>query len=141
MRTQASTLSVLLEGSKSIHMWVKVGKETCNVSVRFDQGDAATICGYPQQWILHDYHIEEFNSDSMLGKEYVEDIGYELEPGQVYIDEAIEIKILEAAIRGIRKQAKDPMFKDHATKEFRLKCIEACKRKIKALEEVSNEVA
>ncbi len=125
---KASTLSVLLQGSKSVHVWAKTGRHSMNLSVRFDQGPAATICGYPQNAVIWDYQVEQFNSDSPTGREYLDDCG-ELPKGQFYVSEEFEIEILKAVIRGIKRQATDPMFKDSATAEFREECIQDCERR------------
>lgn len=127
---KASTLSVLTNGSNSIHMWAKTGRHSMNVSVRFDQGVTATICGYPREAILWDYQVDQYDSESPTGREWMEEVGELPLKEQFYISEQDEIEICEAAIRGIQRQAKDKMFKNDATAEFRKECIEMLERKI-----------
>lgn len=135
---KAQTLSVLLDGSSSIHMYIAADAEnTTNVSVRFDQGDAATICGFPQAWLMHDQKVDEYDPSSPIGAEYIEEYGYSAhDQFEAYVSAECEIEILKAAIAGIRRQARDPMFKDRVTKAYRDACIAKCKLKIEALTEL-----
>lgn len=131
---KASTLSVLLTGSNSIHMYAKKGRESCNLSVRFDKGDEAMICGFPQDWLIHNVNVDYYDYESPMGR----DIELDFKDGEypqftTYISPDDEIDILRAAIRGIKRQAKDDMFKTHSTAEYRAECIAKLEKAIEAL--------
>jgi hypothetical protein len=145
-RIHADTLSVLTEGSTSIHCYLRIGAQqddmenSCNLSVRFDQGDAATICGYPQPWIVHDVPIDQFDSASIRGEEYMLDFLdlddlREQTPFTQYVSRETEIKLLNAVIKGIKRQAANDMFKDHASDQYRAECIGKLKLAIKRLKQ------
>lgn len=125
-------MSVLLTGSDSVSAYLRLGRQRedmenyANVRVRFDQGDAATVCGYPMAWGVWDVNVDYYDYDSPTYAEMEE-------KPEFYVDEEIEIKLLKACIRGIRRQCKDPMFIDSCSAEYREHCILKIKKRIEQL--------
>ena len=130
---RATTLSVLLDGSKSIMLGVKHEDEYVNLTLRFDKGEAALICGFPMEWGIHNITVDYYDHDSPMGLDF-EHMHEEDRPFKVYVSADDEIKILRAGIRGIERQAKDPMFRDSATTKFRQECIMKIRKAILELE-------
>lgn len=116
---KASTLSVILKGSDSVHCYLEVNGESCNVSLRFDRGQRAIICGYPQDWYVHDVEVEQYNCESPVGREAYECDA--LPSGAVYIDAVLEANILRKLKRCVSKQFMDPFWKDYSTPNARQK--------------------
>lgn len=136
------TMSVLLTNDKSVSCSIKIGKRIkndgsnyANLSVRFDQGPIATICGYPHAWLLHDQNVDYYDYDSPFGREVYldfEDGAYEGRFSH-YISPECEIEFLKGVLKGIQRQAKDPMFQDRCSREYRNKCISMIEAKIEEL--------
>lgn len=107
MRTyiKASTLSVLLTNSTSVLCYVKIGRESCNLTLRFDRGEDAVLCGYPKQWAVHDFEEDQIPE---------EELSFD-----VYVSAQTEKKILSKLLKSLEEQFLDPMFIDHCSNEYR----------------------
>ena len=123
MRVYANTISVLFTGANSINCYVRLGRKRedltnyANVTVRFDRGAKAEVCGYPQSWGVYDCNVEYYNYDSPTFEE--------LDGGdsEYYVDRETEVNILKGCMRGIIRQYSDPMFKDNCSGEYRQECL------------------
>lgn len=111
-RIQATTLSMILSDSDSVHCYLKIGRESCNVTLRFDQGPSARVCGYPMSWGVYDVNVEYYNYESPT----YEDLESEgLLDVPVYVSRETEEKILIKLKKSIEEQFADPFWKDHST--------------------------
>jgi hypothetical protein len=132
MRIQAHTLSVIMNDSTTVHCGVDVGNEYTNITLRFDRGPKAMICGYPQSWDIHDVNTDPYDSDSPTGADlYEADM---VDDGRVYISADTEIKILKKLKRSIEKQFNDCSWMDcELTLNFQLSILNKINRAIIAL--------
>lgn len=114
IRIKAGALSLLLTSSKSISAYLQIGAlredmaNFTNLTIRFDCGDCAKICGYPELWWLWDG-----DDDSQI--EYCD--------AEYTITAKMEIKLLKKIKESIHKQSKDPMFISSCTEEYRAECL------------------
>lgn len=115
-KIKAQTLAVVQNENDSITCGLYVGEEYTNITLRFDRGNKAVICGYPQPWLVHDVPVESFNSESPTGKELYSADGVDDEQN-VYISESDEEKILLQLKVSLEAQFNDDMFKDRLTKK------------------------
>lgn len=60
---RASILSVILKNESSALVYLKIGVESCNLTLRFDRGPIAELCGYPSHWTLWTDDIDNVYSD------------------------------------------------------------------------------
>lgn len=118
---KASTISVLLRDSSSVSCFLKIGSESCNVSLRFDRDGAAKICGYPMSWGVYDCNLDYYDHDSPSYEELDEE-GVQLDC-PVYVSREVEIKILRKLQKDLEKQFSDPDWDDHCTDEYRTDVI------------------
>ena len=102
-KIKSNTLSVFQIDSKSILCGVEVNGNYCNISLRFDQGNEATLCGYSQNWAVHDENIEYYNYDSPTFEE-CENEGIGEFDREVYISRKIESKIFQQLKKQLKKQ-------------------------------------
>lgn len=134
----ASTMSVILKDSDTVHCWISVAGEDANITLRFDRGPRAVICGYPQDWYVHDVENDPYNSESPTGREFYE-CGA-IPDGSVYVDAGTELELLRILKRCVSKQFKDPDWKDCCPTPARKKSIlNKIQRTINSLKAVSCE--
>ena len=104
-RIKATVLSVIMRDSDSCTVGLTVGDEYTNLTLRFDRGSSAELCGYPMNWGVHNVNVDYYDSSSPTYAELVEADG-ELEDGQVYISAEDEEWILKCLLQSIKKQFK-----------------------------------
>lgn len=102
---KASTLSVIHAGAPSVLCYVAIGEESANLTLRFDRGNRATLCGYPQAWDVHDVNIDAYDHDSPTGEEMYSAHG-DID-GQVYISKQTERAILHKLKKCVENQFVD----------------------------------
>lgn len=129
---KASTISVLLDGSPSVGCSVYVNGEHTNLTLRFDRGPKAQLCGYPMTWNIHDVPVDSYDSDSPTGADLFECDGIE-DDGQPYISANDEATILGKLKNSLKRQFNDPMFLDHCPESQRLERIQQIDAAIKTL--------
>jgi hypothetical protein len=141
IQIKASTLSVILEGSTSVHCYLKIGGDSSNVTLRLDRGDEAIICGYPQHVAVFDTYLEQFNYDSgtcysafELQELDPKDFGYDY-----YIGPEIEIEILNQLIKSLKKQFKNKMFLDSCSEVERNQALQKILKRIENLDSGNHE--
>lgn len=120
-KIKASTMSVLMAGKSgkadtagvSVSIRNKGGaEEYANLTLRFDQEDYATLCGYPQDWAVWDEKTDHYDSESMTMEEWLDaDDGF---PDHItaYVSRDSEKEILKQLKASVQKQFKDPRWKD-----------------------------
>jgi hypothetical protein len=101
-KIKAQTLSVILPDSNSVHCYLEIDGESCNVTLRFDCGDKATVCGYPMSWGVHDVNVDYYNPESPTYAELVQCDGVIDVP--VYVSESVEKAILKKLRASVSRQ-------------------------------------
>lgn len=101
-KIKATTLSVILNDSKSVHCGLEVDGEYINITLRFDR-DKPMLCGFPLDWGLHDDKEDEISR-----------ITYE-DDFKVYISEYCEEKIIRQLKKCIERQFKSKDWKKRTT--------------------------
>lgn len=129
MKIKAQTLSVILPDSKSVHCYIELGGESCNVSLRFDR-PKAEVCGYPQAWGVYDTPVEQYNCESPLWEE-AEDSG--LDMPKVYVSREIEATILQKLRASVVKQFKSKDWKDSCPPERQREIVKLINKALCAL--------
>tara|TARA_Y100000034_G_C6910321_1_gene424398 strand:- start:18204 stop:18632 length:429 start_codon:yes stop_codon:yes gene_type:complete len=133
----ADTLSVLLSKSDSITCSVEIDEEYSNVSLRFDRGDSAEICGYPQEWVLWSDQVTEGSGNTYHDAEMdptIESFEHEIEDF-VYVSKETEKEIFRQLRKSLERQFEDPEFKDHISqkeKDLALEKIDSAINRIKS---------
>lgn len=130
-KIKASTLSVILEGSDSVHCYLQLEHTSCSLTLRFDQGDTAKLCGFPMDWGVHDCNVDYYNYDSPTYAELVQCDGV-LDDGQPYISESDEKIILKQLKKSIENQ-----FANRSLKGFKKP---GSKEKITILSKIKNAI-
>lgn len=141
MKVYGNILSVLHTDASSVCCSFQFGQRVrkdmenyINLTVRFDRGDrVASICGYPQTWLLHDEDLNEYSDEYLSGKQWLEETGELPTHYERFVSEEHEVEFLEGVIHGIQRQARTKMFKDDCSREYRLKVIRLIRNKIKQL--------
>jgi len=123
-RIKATTISVLMGNDKGLgsvgtHVSVRNkggAEEGANLTLRFDQGDTATLCGIPRDWATWN---EEINSEPGEETSYEDWLGMEGEfPAAisdniaVYMSRGTEKEIFKQLKASLEHQFKDIQFKD-----------------------------
>ena len=127
---KASTMSVIMSDSTTVHCYLSVAGEDCNVTLRFDRGNKAVICGYPQTWDIHDVNVDLYDSESPTGADLYECDA--IEDGRVYVSADDEAVILRKLKRSIEKQFNDFSWMD---------CELTLKFQLSILNKINNAVA
>jgi len=133
-RVKATVLSVILpEGKgngmpKSVSIGVEVQnkggeKDYSNLTLRFDQGGAATLRGYPNEWAIWDENTDAYDQDSMTYEEYLEEFneGMEKLDKVVYVSKETEKEIIKQIKTDIEKQFGEKEYKNNLTEENKKK--------------------
>lgn len=113
VKIKASTISVIHTDSTTTCCYLDVNGETCNVTLRFDRGDTAEICGYPMDWGVHDVNVDYYNCESPTYAE-IEDSGMDMP--ETYISADIEKSILKKMRTSIVRQFKSKDWHDSCSK-------------------------
>lgn len=108
-RVKAKTMSVILSDSMTTTVWVEVDGESCNLTLRFDRGNNAVLCGFPMSWNIHNVNVDYFDQDSPTAEECIED-GLELDGP--YISKEVEQMIFKKLLQAVYKQFSDCSWMD-----------------------------
>lgn len=138
MNIRASTMSVVMRDSKSVSCYVKIGKQDCNLTLRFDRDGVAMLCGYPMSWGVYNVNVDYYDYESPTYEEL--EIGEQLDAIEhdVYVSRTDEVKILKKLQKCLELQFNDPDWSDHNTDEFRLECILQVENAINLIETYSD---
>jgi hypothetical protein len=132
IKIKTSTLSVIMKSETSTHCYLELNGDSCNVTLRFDRGDTARICGYPQEWLLHD-QTDPYDHDSdTTGADLFE---CDTIPEHVtqYVSKDLECSILQLLLKCVTKQFQDPSWSDSCDDATRQDVINKIENAIKAL--------
>jgi hypothetical protein len=132
-KVKASTMSVISKDSTSVSCFLEVGGESANITLRFDRGEVAQICGYPMDWGIHDVNIDYYDSESPTFADLKEADG--LEEGTVYVSPETEVLILKKLKRSVERQFEDCSWMDHELSlEFQLSILNKINAAVERLE-------
>ena len=132
----ASTLSVITKGSDTVHCWISVAGEDANITLRFDRGPRAMICGFPHDWVVHDVPDCIYASESPTGREMYECDA--IPEDSVYVSADTELELLRILKRCVARQFRDASWKNCCPTPARKQSIlNKIQRKINALKAVS----
>ena len=129
---KASTLSVIMRGATSVHCYLEVNGESCNVSLRFDKGPKAMICGYPQPWIIHDVGVDAYDFESPTGAEMFE--AEAIQDGVTYISAETETLILKKLKACVARQFRSKDWAESCPKREQIQILKKIERAIKAVD-------
>jgi hypothetical protein len=129
MKIKASTMSVILSDSVSCSVFVEVAGESCNMTLRFDRGDKAQLCGYPETWDIHDVPVDPYDSESPTGSDLFECDG--ISSDRTYISAETEKTILKKLLRSVYSQFSDCSWMD---------CSPTLERQAEILTKIQNTV-
>jgi hypothetical protein len=131
-KIKASTISVILPDSESVSCYLDVNGESCNVTLRFDRGSEALICGYPQRWAIHNEDANPYGDSEVTYADLVLADGEELDGyHDLYISAETEIQILSKLKRSIERQFCDFSWMD---------CRPSIKRQLEILTKIHNAI-
>lgn len=135
---KATTLSVIMKDSETVHCYVRAHGEDCNLTLRFDRGAKAMLCGYPETWDIHDVNVDPYDSESPTGADLFECDA--IRDGRTYISADDEREILKALKRSVARQFRDPMWAEYGvTKRRKEAILRKIQRAVDRLKAVSGE--
>lgn len=129
MKIKATTSSVILSDSVSVHTSVSINGESCNLTLRFDRGDKAQLCGYPRTWDIHDVPVDPYDSESPTGADLFECDG--ISSDRVYISAETDKIIFQKLLRSVYAQFSDCSWMD---------CSPSLKRQSEILTKIQNSI-
>lgn len=143
-KIKATTLSVIMARSKekempeSCNTYLSIrnkggAEETANLTLRFDQEEYATLCGYPRDFAVWDEHTDPYADESMTMEEWVDDTEDFPENIVAYISRESEKEIFKQLKVSIQKQFADPKWKDSLTDKARKKVLNMMDKAIQRL--------